>query len=60
MKHKLKITVSKKPEPGDGVLSCRKKKIRKRLLEKIGARENVTIIVPNTKNVIGIEIVEVD
>ena len=46
MKHRLKISVSDKPK-NDGVVSCRRVRLRKRLLDKLlGPEQKVTVIVP--------------
>lgn len=46
MKHKLKISVSDKPQNG-GIVACRKVNLRKRILDKLlGPVQQVTVIVP--------------
>lgn len=46
MKHRLKISVSDKSE-NDGVVACRRVRLRKRLLDKLlGPAQRVTLIVP--------------
>lgn len=46
MKHRLKISVSDKTE-NDGVVACRRLRLRKRLLDKLlGPTQRVTLIVP--------------
>lgn len=46
MKHKLKISVSDKPQSG-GVVACRKISLRKKILDKLlGSVQEVTVIVP--------------
>ena len=55
MKHKLKISVSKTPK--DGVVSCKKVKVREKLMTKLfGPIRTITILVPGeTVNEIAIE-----
>ena len=55
MKHKLKISVSKTPK--DGVVSCKKVKVREKLMTKFfGPIRTITILVPGeTVNEIAIE-----
>ena len=58
MKHKLKISVSDKPQNG-GVVACRKISLRKRILDKLlGSVQEVTVIVPG-KTVESISISEI-
>ena len=46
MKHRLKISVSRKPR-SDGVVTCRNVSIRERLLRVLfGARHKVTVLIP--------------
>ena len=46
MNHKLKISVSKEP-PKDGIVSCKKLSIKKKLFKKLfGETQKVTIIIP--------------
>ena len=55
MKHKLKISVSKTPK--EGVVSCKKVKVREKLMTKLfGPIRTITILVPGeTVNEIAIE-----
>ena len=46
MKHRLKISVSRKPR-SDGVVTCRNVSIRERLLRLLlGKRHKVTVLIP--------------
>lgn len=46
MKHKLKISVSKKPQT-DGTVTCRSLSIRKRLFRTLfGDRQKITVLIP--------------
>lgn len=46
MKHNLKISVSKNPQP-DGIFSCRSICLRERLLRFLfGEKQKITILVP--------------
>lgn len=46
MKHKLQISVSKKPQD-DGVLRCRNLSMRERLLRfLVGDKRHVTVLIP--------------
>ena len=46
MKHKLKISVSKKPVNG-GVVTCRQVKVRERMLRfLLGDKQRLTVIIP--------------
>ena len=46
MKHKLKISVSKDPQPG-GAVSCRSISIREKLLRFLfGDRRRITVLIP--------------
>ena len=46
MKHKLKISVSDKPQIG-GIVACRRVTLRKKILDKLlGPTQEVTVIVP--------------
>ena len=57
MKHKLKISVSKTPK--EGVVSCKKVKVREKLMTKLfGPIRTITILVPGD-TVKGISIEEV-
>lgn len=57
MKHKLKISVSKTPK--EGVASCKKVKVREKLMTKLfGPIRTITILVPGD-TVKGISIEEV-
>ena len=46
MKHRLKISVSDKPQNG-GIVACRRVNVRKRIFDKLlGPVQQVTVIVP--------------
>lgn len=46
MKHKLKISVSKKPQTG-GIVTCRNLMVRDRLLKFLfGDKRRVTVLIP--------------
>ena len=46
MKHKLKISVSKKPQTG-GIVTCKSLTVRERLLEfLLGDKRRVTVLIP--------------
>lgn len=46
MKHKLKISVSKKPE-NSGIVSCKSLDVRERLLKRLfGDKTRVTVLIP--------------
>lgn len=58
MKHNLKISVSKTPK--DGVVSCKKVKVREKLMTKLfGPIRTITVLVPGD-SVKAIEIQEVE
>lgn len=46
MKHKLKISVSEKPQ-SSGIVSCKSYDVRERLLRKLfGDKRRVTVLIP--------------
>ncbi len=48
MKHNLKISVSKKPDPG-GLVSCRSVSLREKLLTRfLGQKQKLVVLVPGT------------
>lgn len=49
MEHKLKVHISKKPQP-NAVVSCRSKSVREKMLRFLfGEKRQVTILVPGDK-----------
>ena len=57
MKHKLKVSVSKTPDP-NGVVAVKKVKVRNRLLNKLFGCTNKTILVLGD-SVVGVTICEI-
>ena len=47
MRHKLKISVSKEPQNGGGVVRCRSVTLREKMLTRLlGRKERVMILIP--------------
>ena len=47
MRHSMRISISKEPESGSGIMTCRNVSVRERILRFLfGKKQRLTVIVP--------------